>query len=34
VALGLAAALVLPHGEPPFSQRVSPPGHEVAATPS
>jgi hypothetical protein len=34
VALGLAAALVLLHGEPPFSRRVSPPGHEGAATPS
>jgi hypothetical protein len=34
VALGLAVALVLLHGEPPFSRRVSPPGHEGAATPS
>jgi hypothetical protein len=32
-AFGLAAALVLPYGEPPFSRRVSSPGHEGAATP-
>jgi hypothetical protein len=34
VALGLATSLVLLHGEPPFSRRVSPPSYEGAATPS
>jgi hypothetical protein len=34
VALGLATALVLLHGEPPYPQWVSPPGYEGAATSS